>query len=261
MSRELAVDAAQVGDQLGGERVAGGRDRAVGLELVEQTGGLSCADLAGNPPGDSSHSTACSRQASLGAVPGQVTVTFRPHLHHRGVILDAAPPGPWSAARRRPPSGRRWGRSCWSHRWPAAAPGRPASAARRGPARRRRRAAGPAGSRARWRPRPPTSAPGTAAAHSTSRSSCLAPDRTRSSAEDLLAVVERHRGVRPLVRVDPDHHRHRCSFVDRWGRGPWWACLIAARFGAHASFEPDHGETRRWHLVRKPGRARPADGS
>jgi hypothetical protein len=28
-----------------------------------------------------------------------------------------------------------------------------------------------------------------------------------------LAVVDRDRGVRSLVRVDADHHRHRCSLV------------------------------------------------
>jgi len=46
---QLVVEAAQVGDQLGSDGVSGCGNRTSRLELVEQTGGLSCADLTGEP--------------------------------------------------------------------------------------------------------------------------------------------------------------------------------------------------------------------
>ena len=49
VSRSCVVETAQVGDELDGDGVAGRRHGSGGLELVEQTGGLSCADLAGEP--------------------------------------------------------------------------------------------------------------------------------------------------------------------------------------------------------------------
>jgi hypothetical protein len=48
-----------------------------------------------------------------------------------------------------------------------------------------------------------------------------------------LGLVHRHRCVRPLVRVHADHHRHRV-LLPRASRGPWSACLIAARVSARS---------------------------
>jgi hypothetical protein len=46
---QLLVETAQVGDELDRNSLAGRRHRPLGLELVEQAGGLSCADLATEP--------------------------------------------------------------------------------------------------------------------------------------------------------------------------------------------------------------------
>ena len=74
-------------------------------------------------------------------------------------------------------------------------------------------------------------------------------------AQRLLGLVDRHRGVRGLVRVDTDHHCcHQRLLIIVRDRGPWRACLISV-LAARASFEPRHGETpQSWHLVRKPDR-------
>ena len=187
---------------LSGSTPASNQAALLGVDLVGDAAGDEVAQHRVQPAGD------------LGAGARQVPVTSRPQLHHRGVILDAdLASATATAARRWRPTARRGGRSCWSTRWPAAAPAPPASAARPGPARRRRPAAGRAGSRGRWRSRSPRCARGNCSAHCSSRSSCLGPDRTRSSARLRSLVVDRHRRVRSLVRVDADHHRHRCSFV------------------------------------------------
>ena len=211
VSRQLVVEAAQVGDELDGDGVSGRGHRPGGLELVEQTGGLSCADLAGDPAGDELAQHRVQPAGDPGAVPGQVTVTLRPHLHHLGVILGAHLRHRRRAQRR---DGHRTGVVgivlVRRPRWPAAAPGRPASVARRRPARRRRRAAGPTDSRARRHPRSPTSAPRTVSP--TDQPLDLVGGRPHPQlTEELLVGVEGHRRVRPLVRVDADHHCHHCS--------------------------------------------------
>ena len=65
--------------------------------------------------------------------------------------------------------------------------------------------------------------------------------------------------MRGLVRIDPDHHcRHGNSFLTG-GQGPWPARPIPGLCGAHASFEPRHGEApASWHVVRRPSPAGPA---
>jgi hypothetical protein len=85
---QLVVEADQVRDQLGGDSVSGGGNRPGRLELVEQTGSLSCADLAGEPTRCQLTQHGVQPGGQPGAVPGQVTVTFRPHLHHLGVVVD-----------------------------------------------------------------------------------------------------------------------------------------------------------------------------
>ena len=83
----LGVESAQVGDELHGELVAGRRDRPARLELVEQSGGLSWADLAGDAARDELAEHRMQPAGDPVVVPGQVTVTLRPHLHHRRMIL------------------------------------------------------------------------------------------------------------------------------------------------------------------------------
>ena len=78
----------------------------------------------------------------------------------------------------------------------------------------------------------------------------------------LLRRPDRHRGVRALVRIHPDHHSHH-------ERPPIDAGVTVAGMpyfrdpsGVRASFEPRHGEEPTgWHVVNKPGRKQPAGGS
>jgi hypothetical protein len=84
---QLPVETAQVGDKLHGDGLSGCGNRTRRLELVEQTGGLSCADLAGEPARCQLAQHRMKSAGDAGAVTGQVTVTLGPHLHHLDVIL------------------------------------------------------------------------------------------------------------------------------------------------------------------------------
>ncbi len=78
----------QVGDEFHSELVASSGDRPDWFELVEQSSRLSWADLNGDAARDE---IAEHRMQSAGdpvVLAGQVTVTLRPHLHHRCMILD-----------------------------------------------------------------------------------------------------------------------------------------------------------------------------
>ena len=103
----------------------------------------------------------------------------------------------------------------------------------------------------------------TAAGATVAARAASGPERTRSSARLRSPAVDGDRHMRALVRVDAGSSPSSCAPSRRACRGPWSACLIAARcLRVHASFEPGHGETRRQapRSEAKP-RTRPADGS
>jgi hypothetical protein len=81
----------------------------------------------------------------------------------------------------------------------------------------------------------------------------VAPSDHPDLAEHGLGLVEHHRGMRSLVRVDPDHHASH-AYLQRQHRRerPWRARLISDDC-ARASLEPRHGrDTTSRHLVHKP---------
>ena len=253
---QLGVQAAEVGQELGGQLAACLGSWARGGDLLEDPGGLPGADLPADAAG---HQPAAPRAAGsrpgYGPGPGHGAVWTRSSAPPRG---PRRPPDarPSTAAPRPPPSGRHPGRSCWCSRTAAAAPGRPASAAHRHPL-----TGGdqlpvrqiPQPGRALDRPGPlrPLPCPrqqlaglGRAAAHP-------------QLAQRLLTQADRHRGVRALARVDPDHHFcHQRTPAVRTGPGDR---------GGHAQLQcwrsrpfratPRHGPAG-WHLVIKPGHQR-----
>lgn len=90
MARRASLDPepVQVGDELHRELVAGSGDRPDRFELVEQSGRLSWADLAGDATRDEIAEHRMQPAGDPVVLPRQVSVTLRPHLHHRGMILD-----------------------------------------------------------------------------------------------------------------------------------------------------------------------------
>ena len=204
------VDAAQVLDEGRGELAAGRRHRVRRCDRRQDPGGLACGDRLGDAAGDqlAQAPRAAGTRPGCGCGPGHGSAWTRssaPPRDHR-----AGPPGRRpSAARRRRPTGHRWGRSCSCPRWPAAGPARPAWAAHPAPAH-------PAASScwaSRW-PRPPAPSTaqvrcGQAAAHASSRSAWAAAGADPQLTQRLLRRADRHRRMRGLVRIDPDHHcRH-----------------------------------------------------
>jgi hypothetical protein len=70
----------------------------------------------------------------------------------------------------------------------------------------------------------------------------------------LLRRADRHRRMRGLVRIHPDHHcRHGNTPSLPAGKDRGGHAQFQDLRGAHPSFEPRHGEApARWHVVRKP---------
>ena len=119
---------------------------------------------------------------------------------------------------------------------------------------RRRPAAGTAGA-----PGPP--APSTAQVRSgqavAQASSCW-PARRRPapvSGPGPPPRPDRHRGVRSLVRVHPDHHcRHQLPLpLELRVRIPWRACLISDRSAVAPLSSHTTAGSGGWHIVIKPG--------
>ena len=199
---------AQVVDELESEVTSCGLDGAGRLESIQQIGGLACTHLPGDAPG---HQLAQHRVQSAGGLvpsPTQIVVALGPHPHHRHVIVAAdvfEGSGPQGGHRHRagvvgvvlvglpagqqPHPGRQLGRHVHD-----VLPGgdkllgqqvtqaaRPFDRPRPLPERHR-----------------PVEQPLDLAS--------AGPDL--HLAERPLNIVDGHRGVRPLVRVDTDHHRH-----------------------------------------------------
>jgi hypothetical protein len=83
-------------------------------------------------------------------------------------------------------------------------------------------------------------------------------------AQRLLGRADRHRCMRPLVRVNPDHHSHRHTPRSSRQTRATAAGMPYTRpvMDARPSFEPRHGEVRRGrHIDLKPGTHEPAGGS
>jgi hypothetical protein len=76
-------------------------------------------------------------------------------------------------------------------------------------------------------------------------------------AQWYLIRAERHRRMRTLVRVHPDHHcRHRLPLSSRAPAGPVAGMPNSGSISGRTSFEPRHGKgPTGWHIVIKPGQA------
>ena len=206
------------------------------------------------PPGTSSHSTACSRH----------TTWLRTRLRSRCRLARPVSTAAWSSARtggqaadrsaatatERASSGsflftspapssrtRAASLGCTSStRSPAAAscrasrcPSPPAPPARPGPLRPGR---------------PPRQQPlrlGHAGPH-------------RHLVQRHLGLADHHRGMRPLMRVHPDHHcRHRLPLSTRAPAGPVAGMPDSRSISGRTSFEPRHGKgPAGWHIDIKP---------
>jgi hypothetical protein len=109
----LGVDAAQVGQEVGGELVAGLGDRSGGLQAGQGADGLSCGtSLLGCPPATWSHSTERRRHTTWVRRLPRSRRRLDHSLSTAAGLGQRRGAGPWIAERPRPPSGRRWGRSC-----------------------------------------------------------------------------------------------------------------------------------------------------
>ena len=205
----LGVEAAQVVEQLVGELETRRVDRRVGDDAGEDRGRLRCRrSPCANPPGTSSHSTRVQPADDLGARPGQVAVAARPDLHHRGVVLGRAPRGR-RRARSAATATERASFGSFLFDLPGVEqphPRRELGLHIQHPLAGGRAAAGPADGPARGLPRSPRCAPARPLAHCSSPSTCAAARTHPKLAQLLLARVQRDRGVRSLVRIDPDHH-------------------------------------------------------
>ena len=84
---QLAVEAAQVGQELAGELVPGPGDRAGRRDLAEDASGLSCGDLLGDAAGDQAAQHRVQAAGDLRAAAGQVTPALGPDLQHRRVVI------------------------------------------------------------------------------------------------------------------------------------------------------------------------------
>ena len=84
---QLAVEAAQVGQELAGELVPGPGDRAGRRDLAEDASGLSCGDLLGDAAGDQAAQHRVQAAGDLVPGPAQVPVPLGPHRQHRRVVL------------------------------------------------------------------------------------------------------------------------------------------------------------------------------
>jgi hypothetical protein len=158
---QLGIEAADVGEELGGQLAAGLGNSVRGGGLLQDSGSLSCRDLLRMTAGDQAAAPrAAGRRPGYGPGPGPGAVSPRSSAP-RHDPRRAPGAGLGTAAPRPPPRRRHPGHSCSCPRPAAAAPGRPASAAHRPPAHRRRPAAGPAGTPDRRRPRSPRPAPAT----------------------------------------------------------------------------------------------------
>jgi hypothetical protein len=85
---ELAVDAAEILEELAGKLDPSSGDGAVGLNASEQRSGFTCIDLVGNAASDEVAQHGVESADHLSAADRQVPMPPRPQLHHRGVILD-----------------------------------------------------------------------------------------------------------------------------------------------------------------------------
>ena len=208
--------------------MSGRGHRAVRLDLIQQSGGLSCAYLAWDAARDqlAQHCVEPARQPR--AVSAQVAMAFGPHLHHRRVIFgrhlldrrraqgrDGHRAGVVGivlvrrAGRQQPHPGRQLG----LHIHDTLA---------RGHQLLGQQITQAAGALDR---------PGALGERSSPHQETL--DLAGAGAHPQLAQrrfgrVDSRRCMRPLVRIDTDHHCHE-PLLGRRARGPWRACLISDR--------------------------------
>ncbi len=242
---QLGVEAAQVGEELGGELAAGQRNSAGRGDLLEDAGGLGCGDLLRVTAGDQVAEHRVQPAGDLVAGPGQVPVPLGPDLQHRGVVLGGhRAPGRGAQRRDRhrqgivrvvlvgvpglqqPHPGGQLGRHI-QHPLPGGDQLLGQQVAQPGGALHR-----PGPLRPRRRPRQQLLRLGRAGTHP-------------QLAQRLLTRADRHRGMRALVRVDPDHHfRHQHALQHRHQTGrtaagmPNYRMLALAPLSSHATARP-----------------------
>ncbi len=204
----LGIEVAQVIEELAGELTAGLGNGAGRRDRSQDAGGLACGDFLAEAARQQLAQHGVEPAGDLVAGPRQVPVPLGPHLQNRGVIAGCHLPPGLGAQRRdghrqrvagvvlvrvtrlqQPhPGGQPGGHIqhplADGHQLPGQQMPQPARALHRpGPLRPRRR------------PR-----------HQLLRLSHRRADPQLT--QRLFACTDRHRGMRALVRVDPDHHCH-----------------------------------------------------
>ena len=205
---DLGVDAAQVLQERRSELAARCRHRVRRRDLLEDPGGAGRVDRPADAAGDQVTQHRVQPAHHLGTGPAQVTVALGPHLQHRRVIIG---PDLGDAGRSQRRDGHRPGiagivlirvTSCQQPD-PCAELGRhiqhPLTGRQQLPGQQVAQAAGAPGRPGPLRPgRRPRQQP-------------LRLDRAGADpqlTQRLLRRADRHRRVRGLVRIDPDHHYH-----------------------------------------------------
>ena len=90
----LGIQAADAGQQLGGELAARLGNSARWPDLAEEPGGPACGDLRAGAAGNQPAHQRMGPAGGLVAGPGKIAVPFGPHLQHGGVVTgDHLPPG------------------------------------------------------------------------------------------------------------------------------------------------------------------------
>jgi len=86
-TKPLGIDAAQVGEELGGELAAGRVNRSRGADRLEEPGSRASGDLLGHATGDQLAQHRVQPAHHLGPGPAQVAVALGPHLEHRRLVI------------------------------------------------------------------------------------------------------------------------------------------------------------------------------
>jgi hypothetical protein len=258
------IEVADVGQQLGGDLAARLGHRPRWADLAQQPSGLACGDLVCYSAGNQVTQQRVQPADGLVAGPGQITVPFGPQLQHPGMAVRGhLLPGRRPQRRHRHRPGVVGvvlaGVPCVQQPHPGGQLGLHIQHALTGGDQLLgQQAAQPPGAFHRPRPLRPGPRPG----DQLPRLVRAGPDPQR--AQRLLSPAHRHRGVRALMRVDPDHHCHHYTPHRHQATGQTVAGMpyTGPALGARPSFEPRHGKVRRGGRIDlKPGTRGPAGGS
>ena len=209
---DLDVDAAQVLGELGGELPAGCLHRPRRRDRFQDARGPAGGDLPGDAAGRSARTApgAAGRPPGCGPGPGPGSAWTRSSAPRRD--RRAGPRGP-RPERSAATATERASLGSFLLMSPVAS-SRTRAASLGGTSSTRSPAASSCWA-SRW-PTPPAPSTaqarcGHACAHASSRSGLSRAGAHPQLAQRLLGGADRHRSVRGLVRVDPDHHRHHAT--------------------------------------------------